>query len=222
MSKLIHNAASGEILIYGAIGDYYYDGVRAKDVSAALKEIGNKDVTARINSPGGSVFEASAIYSLLASHSKDVHVVIDGAAFSAASFLAMVGKTVQIAATGMMMIHNPWTIAMGDAGDMRKAAEMLDKTKDVILGTYAERTQIDREELSQLLDAETWLTPDEAKEKGFVDSIVKVSKPPAEDSMNLVMAFAAANFKRTPNDWPQRAKTPALDACQAKFAALVG
>lgn len=214
--KKIWNAETAEVLIYDVIGDVYGYGVTAKHVKAALDEIGAKDLILRINSPGGSVSEASAIYNLFKDHPKNVAVMIDGAAFSSASFLAQVGHTRTMAANAMMMIHDPWTIALGDAAEMRKTADILEKFKDTIVGVYADRSGLDRDEVSKLMTAETWFSADEAKEKGLVDTVSANRK--VDNSFDL----SRLGFKNAPKEWPPAARTPRLDAARQKLQSVAG
>lgn len=209
--KKIWNADKGEILIYDVIGDVYGYGITAKQVKAAIDEIGAKDLTLRINSPGGSVSEASAMYNLLKEHPKNVAVVIDGAAFSSASFLAQVGHTRTMAANAMMMIHDPWTIALGDAAEMRKTADILDKFKETITGVYVDRSGLDKDEVAMLMTAETWFNADEAKEKGLVDTVSENRK--VDNSFDL----SRLGFKNAPREWPPAPKFPRNDAARVKL-----
>ena len=117
---------------------------------------GNGDITLWINSPGGDVFAAAQIYNMLMDYKGDVHVVIDGLAASAASVIAMAGTTVSMSPVAMMMIHNPWTVAQGEAKDMQKVIEMLGEIKESIINAYELRTGLSRTKLSHLMDSESW------------------------------------------------------------------
>ena len=127
-------------------------------------------ITVHINSPGGVVSEAQAAFSLLRSHPARVEVIIDGVAASSASFLAMAGDHITMAENALMMIHNPWTSTAGDARELRRTADALDKHRDVLLQAYS-RSRLPQEKLKAMLDAETWLTAIEAKGLGLVDTI---------------------------------------------------
>lgn len=165
--------ATPELLIYDDIGDgFFSEGVTAKNFANDLKALGDVDsIDVRINSVGGSVIDGHGIYSQLAKHKATVNVHIDGFALSAASYIAMAGDTITIADNGLMMIHNPAGIAFGEAKDMRKTADVLDKMRDSIVAIYAKRTGKDKEELNKLMDAETWMTASEAVEAGFADKV---------------------------------------------------
>lgn len=133
---------------------------------------GSGDITLWINSPGGDVFAAAQIYNMLMDYKGDVHVVIDGLAASAASVIAMAGTTVSMSPVAMMMIHNPWTVAQGEAKDMQKVIEMLGEIKESIINAYELRTGLSRTKLSHLMDSESWFNAKKAVELGFADKII--------------------------------------------------
>ena len=145
----------------------------AKEFRKALA--GVKNVTVHINSPGGDVMAGAEIYSALREHSMNgegsVHVIITALAASAASIIAMAGDRISMHPTAYMMIHNPWTIAMGDARELRKAAKTLDVISEGLVNTYQQRTGKDREQLEKMLDAETWMSAATCVEEGFADEI---------------------------------------------------
>ena len=133
---------------------------------------GNGDITVWINSPGGDCVAAAQIYNMLANYKGNVVVKIDGIAASAASVIAMAGKTVLMSPVSMMMIHNPATVAFGDHTEMEKAIEMLEGVKDSIINAYVLKTGMSRAKLSRLMDAETWMDVTKAVEFGFADDII--------------------------------------------------
>ena len=133
---------------------------------------GAGDITVWINSPGGDVFAAAQIYNMLMEYAGNVTVRIDGIAASAASVIAMAGTTVEISPVGMMMIHNPSTVAVGDAKEMQAAIEMLSETKESILNAYELKTGLDRAVLSDYMDGECWMNAKKAVELGFADKIL--------------------------------------------------
>lgn len=133
---------------------------------------GKGDITLWINSPGGDVFAAAQIYNMLMDYKDNVHVIIDGLAASAASVIAMAGTTVAMSPVGMMMIHNPWTMAQGEAKDMAKVIEMLDEIKESIINAYELKTGLSRSKLSHLMDSESWFNAKKAVELGFADKIL--------------------------------------------------
>ncbi len=130
------------------------------------------DIKLWINSPGGDVFAASQIYNMLMEYKGDVHVQIDSLAASAASVIAMAGTTVSMSPVAMMMIHNPWTIAQGEAKDMEKVIEMLGEIKESIINAYELKTGLSRTKLSHLMDSESWFNAKKAIELGFADKIL--------------------------------------------------
>ena len=125
------------------------------------------DVTVRIDSPGGDVFAGFAIYNQLVQHDGKVTVYVDGAAASAASIIAMAGDEVYLPETSVMMIHDPWTMAIGDSSDMKKTAELLDTIKDAIIPAYTAKTGLETEKISDMMSEETWLTGAQAAQMGF-------------------------------------------------------
>lgn len=140
---------------------------------------GSGNITVWINSPGGDCVAAAQIYNMLMDYPHDVTVKIDGIAASAASVIAMAGTKVLMSPVSTMMIHNPATIAWGDAGDMEKAIAMLDAVKDSIINAYEIKSGLSRAKLSHLMDSETWMDANKAVELGFADGIL--SRTQAED-----------------------------------------
>lgn len=165
---------AGELMLYGPIGSstWWGDEVTPKQFADDLKALGDIDeLKVYINSEGGDIFAGAAIHSMLKRHKAHVTTYVDGLAASIASVIAMAGDTVIMPKNAMMMIHNPWTIAMGNAEEFRKLADDLDMMRESMLATYIDKTHMDRDELIALLDAETWLTAEDAVAKGFADEI---------------------------------------------------
>ena len=133
---------------------------------------GDGDITVWINSPGGDCVAAAQIYNMLMDYKGNVTIKIDGIAASAASVIAMAGTKVLMSPVSMLMIHNPMTVAMGDAGEMEKAIEMLGSVKDSIINAYEIKTGLSRAKISHLMDAETWMDAHKAVELGFADDIL--------------------------------------------------
>ena len=150
---------------------------------------GNGPVTIWLNSPGGDCIAASQIYSMLMDYPGNVTIKVDGIAASAASVIAMAGTTVLMAPTALMMIHNPMTIAYGNAAEMTKAIEVLDEVKESIINAYELKTGLSRAKLSHLMDAETWMNANRAMELGFADGILEDRKKCATDE--AAFSFAA-------------------------------
>jgi ATP-dependent Clp protease protease subunit len=174
------NAADGqgesgaELLLYGPISEssWWGDEITPKQFNDDLLALGDvKEIKVRINSPGGDVFAAAAIYNSLKQHPAQVHTYVDGLAASAASVIAMAGDRVTMPAASMMMIHNPITIAMGDAREMRATADVLDKVRDTIIEAYQSKTSMPRADIIGLMNSETWMTGQDAVSKGFADEV---------------------------------------------------
>ena len=167
-----------EIYVYGVIGvDWYGDGVTAKQFAADLKKLGAvQTIDLRINSDGGVVTDARAMYNLLVEHKAKVVTHVDGIAASAASFLAMAGEEIEIAEGGFLMIHNARMMAYGEADDFERAATVLRTVNDTIRDTYAARTGQAADKLKAWMDAETWFTGAEAVQHGFATRMVENMK----------------------------------------------
>lgn len=158
-----------EVWLYDEIG---YWGITAKQFANDIKALKNvTHIDLRIHSPGGDVFEGTAIYNLLASHPATVHAHIDGLAASMASVIAMAADVIHIPENGMMMIHKPWGIQGGDSDDMRKYAELLEKVESTLVSAYQKKTGKTEDEIKTLLKAETWFTGAEAVAAGFANQL---------------------------------------------------
>lgn len=162
---------SGELFLYDAIGEAVWGMIDSATVMRDLKSLGNRRATIRINSPGGSVDEGRAIYNALKRHPGGVDTIIDSAAYSIAGYIAMAGERRLIAKNGMLMIHDPWTFAFGNAVELRKTADVLDKYRDSVLDAYASAAKKDRDEIMQAMRDETWYTSDEALDHGYATEI---------------------------------------------------
>jgi len=160
--------ASADVFIYDEIGGF---GVSAQSFIDELDSLGEiEQINLRINSPGGSIIEGNVIYNVLKRHGAKVVTHIDGIAASMASVIAMAGDEIRMAANAFLMIHNPWTVSVGDSDQLRKDADLMDKMKLNIVNAYG-RSGYSGEELVQLMDAETWLTAEEALAAEFIDEI---------------------------------------------------
>ncbi len=166
-----------ELTIYGYIAmeeSWYFDTVSSKKFARDLKNLGNvKKITVKINSGGGDVFAAHAIHSLLKENSAKVTTIVEGLAASAASVILMAGDEIIVPATGFVMIHNPSTIAVGEAKDFIKMAETLNVIKNGIVNAYVDKTGKSKDEISDLMDKETWMTGEDAVKEGFADKLEK-------------------------------------------------
>ncbi len=178
---------TGELFIYDVIGADWFGGISAKDVARALESLrGVEQLNIYINSPGGDVFDGVAIYNQIRRFEGKKTVFVDGLAASAASVIALAGDTVITAQNAMWMIHHPWTIALGSAPDFRKVADELDKISGVLIETYAARTKQTPKDIRAWMDDETWMTADEAMERGFTDEVAR-----EDDGEEAAAALAA-------------------------------
>lgn len=162
----------GEILLYGILAEstWWGDEVTPKAFSDELKALGDIDeLVVRINSRGGDVFAGTTIHSLLRAHKAKVTVHVDGLAASAASVVAMAGDVVIMPGNALMMVHNPWTYTAGNADDLRKDADTLDVIREGMIAAYQAKTGLGRQKLIALLEAETWMTAEDAVSMGFAD-----------------------------------------------------
>ncbi len=168
----IRARASGtEVLIYDEIGAY---GVSAKGFLAELGALpDDAAIDLRLNSPGGSVFDAVAIFNALKRHTGEVTVWIDGIAASAASYVAMAGDTIIMPENAFLMIHDPSGLVMGTAEDMRSTAEALDKVKGSLIQGYAAKSGKPDADIAALMAAETWLDAKDALDLGLIDRIAE-------------------------------------------------
>ncbi len=166
MYKFTNSGQESEILLYSLITG----GLTAGKLIKALQDTpADSAITLRINSDGGEVFDAIALYNYL--KDRDVHVVIDGICASAASIVAMAGKTITMKQGSLMMIHNPMTLAIGESEELRAQADILDKITESIISIYQAKTHLEHDEIMNLMKAETWMNESEALARGFVDDI---------------------------------------------------
>ena len=189
--------AEVEISIYDEIG---FGGVTAKDFMAEVKKFKGQHIHLRINSVGGSVIEGAAIYNALRRHKGGLTVHVDGLAASMASVIAMAGEEVFIADNAMLMIHNPWSMTMGDADDLRKEADVLDKLKNTLVNAYARKTGMEASTIASMMDDETWLDATEAVAMGFADEI----EDGIEAAASVTPASARARFDNFSNSMSRK------------------
>lgn len=209
-------AQRAEVFVYGPIGDNWFgDGSTASQFAKDLKALGSvKEIDLHIDSEGGSVQDAQAMYTLLVKHEAKITTHIDGWACSAASFLAMAGSEIIIGAGSMFMIHNARMMAWGEAEDLERGAALLRTTNQTILQKYVDRTGLSAEKVKAWMDAETWWTGKDAVDAGFCDKVVE----------NLKVAAVAARegkrdiskFKNVPID-----HRPRRNAAMARLSAAL-
>lgn len=215
---VVHDEDKGvsELTIYGDIGDsWWFESTSATDVDNALKEAGNNDLVIHLNSPGGSAFDGIAIYNRLKAHKGKVTIHVDGWACSAASVIAMAADELVMGAGAMMMIHEASTIVWGSKTLMRKEADMLEKLEDGIVDIYMTRANVDREEVKNMVNEETWFSANEALEIGFATSTATTEEDTDElaqlKAQMLSMQNELAQYKNQQKD-PEPEQVPAASA----------
>lgn len=161
--------SSDESWIYDWFG---IENTSPKSVNKAIEEANGDELEVEINSGGGSVFAGSEIYTALRSYQGNVTVKIVGLAASAASVIAMAGKKVVMSPTAQMMIHNVSSRVSGDYRDMEHTAEILKNANETIANSYRLKSGMSQEELLAMMDKETWMTADKAKEYGLIDEVM--------------------------------------------------
>jgi ATP-dependent Clp endopeptidase proteolytic subunit ClpP len=206
--EIINKADKAEIWIYEQIGEDFWTGggVTAKNFQKELAGIKASQIDLHINSPGGEVFDGITIYNLIKQHPANVTAHIDGLAASIASVIALAGDTVIMAENALFMIHNPWGFAMGDASEMRKTADLLDKIGGSLVTAYSSKSGKPDDEISALMDAETWMTAQEAKDAGFIDEISEQMDLAA--CAKFIPAMQKAKFKNIPENLSGSKQTP--------------
>lgn len=209
-----------ELLFYGEIASekpWWSDGegiVTPKKFIDDLKSLSDKqNITLRINSPGGDVFAAHAIYTQLKTHSAKITAIVDGLAASAATIPLMAANTTKIPSNAMVMVHNPMLVLWGyyNAGELEKMAETLENIKESIINAYMTKTSLDKKTLSKMMDAETWMTGEQAVEKGFADELLFDDVQAAVNGNLLVVNSISHDLSRFKHIPPQlfKAGTPA-------------
>lgn len=204
-----------EVRIYDEIGFW---GVTAKDFIAQLDAAASNagQVIVAINSIGGDVFDAFAIYNALKRYAGKVTTRVDGIAASSASLVVMAGDTVVMPANAMLMIHNPWTNISGDAAALRSMADAIEKMEDSFVAAYAGRSGLSDDEVAKMADAETWLTAAEAKALGLCDEI----EDPVRLQASINVGARLARFSGVPQGLIEQIEEvdPAQVAVQARVA----
>jgi ATP-dependent Clp endopeptidase proteolytic subunit ClpP len=165
------NTDSREILIYDEIGPALWGLVSAEAVTDALVQLQAGPVTVRLNTPGGSVDEGIAIFNALKRHAGEVTTVADSLAASMGSYLLQAGNVRRVTGNAMVMVHDPWSIAIGNAEMLRTEAGILDKYRDRMVPDYAAASGKSAEEVASIMAEETWYTGQEAIEAGFADEL---------------------------------------------------
>ena len=166
-----------DVYIYDAIGFF---GVEAEEFVQDFDKIETSKITLRINSPGGDIFDGMAIYNSVKRHPATVTTEIDGVAASMASIIALAGDTVNMSDFGLFMMHEPWSMVMGSAEDMRTEADLLDKVNDQGVAIYTQAGNWDESAVRAAMSLETWFTAKEALDAGFIHSISESTTAPSE------------------------------------------
>ena len=154
----------------------FWGGVSAEALVPQIRAIKGGTIHLRINSPGGDVFAAQAIVAAIRDTKAAVIAHVDGFAASAATVIATAADQIEISDGALYMIHCGWTMAIGNASDMRATADLLDKVDATIVSQYAARTGKSAEEVKALMDAETWMSAQEAVDMGFADAVCAPTK----------------------------------------------
>ena len=190
---------SAELILYGDIStsSWWEDDVTPKQFNEDLAALGDvSEITVRINSGGGDVFAATAIFTRLKSHKATITVIIDGWAASAASIIAMAGDVIKIPAAGCLMIHDPALTLWGryDAEDLARFKNELEVVKNCIVNAYVMKTGKAKEELVTLMAEETWMTGEEAVEAGFCDEVL------FSESKAIAVVADVSKYKNLPKN----------------------
>ncbi len=217
LQLLRDNAAAPQALRVETDGDeatiYIYDvidawfGVSAERFAKELAALKGKTVNLRINSPGGDVFEARAIVAAMAAFGGKIVAHVDGVAASAASFIAVNASEVRMIAGSFLMIHNAWTYTYGDKGELRTTADLLEKVDGTIAADYMRKTGKALDAVAAMMDAETWLTADEAKAEGFADAVDAAT---GGGSSAAALAWNLSAYEKTPSALRVAQPDPAL------------
>lgn len=186
---------SADVFILGEITSWAWEEYgehSAVTFNNALDALGDVDViNLHINSPGGSVFEGVAIHNMLKQHKARVIVHIDALAASIASVIAMAGDEIHMPANSMLMIHNAWTWATGNANELRKAADDIERINESVIQTYLDKggEKLDKDTLKALLDNETWLSAEEAFAYGLATHVESAVEAAACIDKNFIKAY---------------------------------
>lgn len=216
---LEENGDSTDLYIFGEISSWGHWSEDDPDRSAynivnELKKASSNNINVHINSMGGDVSEGLAIYNTLKNSGKTVTTYCDGFACSAASVVFMAGSERVMSKESLLMIHNAWMVTAGNAEQLRKDADDLEKISETMSNAYLEGTSISKDELKALLANETWISADEAKDYGFA---TKVSGSEESDSPKM-SAMASVKAKLTMPDIAAEVSEKVIEALEQKMA----
>lgn len=197
---MIAASKSGNILnlrIYGYIGRGWFADASSEEVNNEIERYGKVDeIHVRIHSPGGSIAEGCAIYNSLKNNPAKVKVFIEGECCSIATVIAMAGDEIVMSPVANFMIHNPLvSYISGGAEELREKAEVLDKLKETIINAYTTKSHLSREEISDLMDKETYFTAEEALNKGFITEILDLGE------QNNIGTLGKYNYQHVPENY---------------------
>lgn len=164
---------ANSINIYSTIGEYGDGaGMTPKIVSAILRRADGQDVVVNINSAGGDFFDGLAIHNLLKEYKGNVKVRVLGIAASAASVVALAGDEIEIADSAFFMIHNSWTVAIGNRHGMKEVADRLEQFDKSMLAMYVAATGMEEKKIAKMMDEETWISGSDSVEMGFASALM--------------------------------------------------
>ena len=178
-----------DVYIFDEIGTF---GINAQSFIDEIKGFKNTPLNLHINCVGGDVFEGMAIYNVLKKRTAETTVYIEGIAASMGSVVALAADNVVMAENSLFMIHNAWGGAMGEAKELKKTANLLEKISNEIADIYIKKTNLPYDKVKEMMDEETWLNADEALELGFVDSI--------SDAIKVAAKYDVSKFKNITNE----------------------
>lgn len=172
--RAANDGADNVVTIYEHIGEDFWSGggMTSKRMGGILRALGNVDIQVNINSYGGDVFEGIAIYNQLAQHKGKVTINVVGIAASAASIIAMAGDEILMGEGAMLMIHNAWTIGVGNKNDFAQIVEQMQNIDDSLVSIYEARSGVKSKDIQKLMDAETFMTAQQAIDDGFADGMM--------------------------------------------------
>ncbi len=205
-----------ELFVYGIIGDMGWgDFITASLVQQAMKAAGKFDaIKLHINSRGGDCFEGTTIYNVIRQAGVPVTAIVEGLAASAAFTIAMAGDTILIGEAAMMMLHDAWVYTGGNASELRAAADLLDKLSGTMADLYSKRSGLALDETQKLMTAETWLTADEAIEKGFATEKLELPDSEATQAHAQIAAFNLEKyFAHVPDALKAKTKKASATEC---------
>lgn len=194
---------AGEMHLYGDIGPEWAGMIGAESVKGALDELGGKDFTMYLSTPGGSVDTGTDMFNMLSRYKGKKTFVVDSIAASMGSYLLQAADVRIVSENSKFMVHNPWGVVMGDAETLRREAEVFDKYRDAMVPGYAAATGKTEDEIKALMDAETWYVGQEIVDAGFADRVVGKAKKAV--ALEDVQRWSRKMPESVAKDFPLRA-----------------